>query len=219
MTASAPSAWRDRLRSLPVIEGDLPEPGIDERTDPLEAVARWLGQAIDAGLPGPHVAQLSTADPTGRPGGRTLLVKDLDAEGIWFSSSAESEKGRDLAANPRAALTLAWVPLGREVRLSGPVDAPSAAVSADDFRRRSVLARREMLAGTQSAPRGADADVRVARAGELLERDPEAIDPAWTAYRLRPERVEFWASRPGDAALRIRFDRVGDTWTAQRLWT
>lgn len=222
MTPPAPdsSGWRDRLRALPVLDGDFPDPGLARASDdPMPLVATWLDEAIGAGIPAPHVANLATSDSRGRVTARMLIVKDLDADAIWFSSSANSPKGRELAENPRAALTLYWPSLGRQIRLEGPVDAPSAEVSAADFLRRGRVARRELLVDRQSTPRGADADALIAEADARLDADPEVVAPSWTAYRLTPDRVEFWAARTGAAHLRYSHERTADGWRREQLWT
>jgi pyridoxamine 5'-phosphate oxidase len=220
--------WRRRLRALPVFAGGLPGlgagtpgegiPGAGIPGDPLVLTARWLDEAITAGVAAPHVAALATSSPERGPSVRMLIVKDLDASGIWFSTSDRSPKALDLAADPRAALTLYWRELGRQLRLSGPVDAPSAEISAADFRDRSRTARRELLAGDPSRPR-VDAEERLAAADRLLDADPEAVAPDWTAYRLRPERAEFWAAQDAGPHRRLLYTRTGEGWRQEELWS
>ncbi|TPW70662.1 pyridoxal 5'-phosphate synthase [Schumannella sp. 10F1B-5-1] len=214
--------WRRRLRALPVLEGRLD--GLDVAAlpaHPLSLLEEWLSAAIDDGLPQPHVAALATAGADGAVANRMLIVKDLTADAVWFSSSARSPKGVDLAANPRAALTLYWREHGRQVRLSGTVDAPSTEVSAADFRERSTFARREMLVDRQSSPRTDEAEAArlLESAQTALDADPEIVAPSWRAYRLTPDRMEFWAAATGRAHDRVAATRSGETWHWERLWT
>ncbi|GAB3408381.1 pyridoxal 5'-phosphate synthase [Schumannella luteola] len=216
--------WRSRLRALPVLTGDLRGLSAGELPPhPLTLLERWLDEAIVAGVAQPHVAALATAGADGAVGNRMLIVKDLTAQGVWFSSSSTSPKGADLAADPRAALTLYWRESGRQVRVTGTVSIPSADVSAHDFRERSVVARREMLVDRQSAPRvdEAEATALLEAAQRRLDADPETVAPAWSAYLLAPERIEFWAAATGRAHDRFSAtpDAGGGTWRWQRLWT
>ena len=99
------SGWRPRLRALPVFETEPPV--FDTAAvpdDPLELVAEWLDLAIESGAPQPHVATLVTVSAEGDPSSRTLILKDLTPEGLWFATPSDSPAGRDLAAHPGAAL-------------------------------------------------------------------------------------------------------------------
>ncbi|TPW75960.1 pyridoxine/pyridoxamine 5'-phosphate oxidase [Schumannella soli] len=214
--------WRARLRAVPVLSGEMA--GLSESElprHPLSLVERWLDDAIAAGVTQPHVAALATVGASGAVSARMLIVKDLTAEGVWFSSSRNSPKGRDLAAHPQAALTLYWREAGRQIRVTGEVSSPSEEVSAADFRERSVVARREMLVDRQSSPRDDAAQTELARAQRRLDADPDLVAPAWAAYLLAPVRIEFWAAATGRAHDRIVAERrtVGDEWMWQRLWT
>jgi len=94
--------------------------------DPLRQVAAWYEQAATAGLRLPEAVALATASADGAPSVRMVLLKGFDEHGFVFFSNYESRKGRELAANPRAALLFHWDPLGRQVRVEGPVERTSA---------------------------------------------------------------------------------------------
>lgn len=104
--------------------GELSEQGLAGTW--LEQFATWFADAVEAGLPEPNAMLLATADATGRPSARTVLLKGYDQRGFTFFTNYESRKGRDLAANPRASLVFPWYPLHRQVIVCGDVEKVSA---------------------------------------------------------------------------------------------
>jgi pyridoxamine 5'-phosphate oxidase len=133
---------RTRLRAVPTLTGKPPAfdpartPGA-----PHELFVDWLTTAIDSGVPEPCATTLSTVDETGRPSGRILILKNVDERGWQFASSAGSRKGRELATHPQAALTFYWVPLGRQVRITGTAKPADPAESLADLMARPPAAR------------------------------------------------------------------------------
>lgn len=124
----------DRLRALPGFPEHLPE--LDTATlpeDPGELVLAWLEDAIASGARQPHALTLLTRGEDGAPEGRTLILKDVDEHGYHVATSRRSPKGRQLAADPRAAMVLFWRETGRQVRLSGRVTALDAQTSRRDW--------------------------------------------------------------------------------------
>ena len=130
-------AFRSHLRALPDFPADLPDfnrataPG-----DPVALFKLWLEEALAAGVLQPHACSLATADGNGQPSVRMLILKDIDDDGWHFATSRTSRKGRDLTANPRAALNFYWPQLGRQVRVAGTVVELSAEASAADWHAR-----------------------------------------------------------------------------------
>ncbi len=94
--------------------------------DPLQQFQRWLAAAISAQLPEPNAMTLATADRTGRPYARVVLLKECDANGFVFFTHYRSDKGRQLAENPHAALVFLWLALERQVRIEGTVSQVSS---------------------------------------------------------------------------------------------
>lgn len=130
-------SFRRLLRALPDFPAELPD--FDPSAapaDPAELFRRWFDDALAAGVPQPNACSLATADERGRPSARMLILKDIDADGWQFATSRESRKGRELAANPSAALNFFWQPLGRQVRVAGDVVELSAEASAADWEAR-----------------------------------------------------------------------------------
>ncbi|MFC8599448.1 pyridoxal 5'-phosphate synthase [Isoptericola sp. NPDC057191] len=239
---SAATTFRERLRALPTFPPGLPPFGVDlddlatAPATPQDLFARWFDDALAANLGAPHAATLSTADADGRVHARTLVIKDVTAEGWWFAGQSSSPKGRDLAANPHAALTVFWRDLGRQVRVTGTVRSAGPDAGAADFRARPEGSRAAGLVGHQSEPLASRADYRTAFADRLSEvrADPAAFAPAWTAWVLKPASVEFWQASDdkGQARLRYRAAAASDapasldtvptidtpSWTKELLW-
>ena len=216
---------RAELRALPALVGRPPVFDLGTLpADPHGLFVDWFHEAVDAGVPEPHAMTLSTVDGDGMPDARVLLLKDLTAEGWWFASEEGSAKGRQLAANPQAALTFYWSPLGRSVRIRGQVARGTDARSAEDFLERGAGARAVALAGRSGSTADAlDADAEIAAAIDAALRriesaGPALIDASWRVWCVHAASVEFWQAHPERRHVRVRYERAGDGWTTVRLW-
>jgi pyridoxamine 5'-phosphate oxidase len=194
--------------------------GQDVDPDPLRQFSVWFGQAGDAGLRMPEAAALASASAEGIPSARMVLVKSFDERGFVFYSNYTSRKGRELEANPRAALLFYWDPLGRQVRIEGSVERTSAEESAAYIRTRPRGSQLSVLASAQS--RAIESrDALEARVAELQERygDGELPLPGnWGGFRLAPDRLEFWQQRHDRLHDRLLYSRgVEDGWAIERL--
>ena len=190
--------------------------------DPIRQFAEWFERAESHPLIAhPEAACLSTLGPGGTPEGRMVLIKRFDARGFVFYTNLGSAKARALAAHPRAELTLYWQPLGRQVRLRGPV-APTSEADADAyFATRSRASRIGAWASEQS--REVDGRVALERRASNFERQFEGVSvprpPYWSGFRLDPEAVEFWQEGPARLHDRFLYLRVkGDEWALRRLY-
>lgn len=185
--------------------------------DPLRQFERWFEAAGDA-VEVPEAVALATATPDGRPSARMVLLKAADARGFAFYTNAESRKGRELAANPHAALLFHWQPLGRQVRVEGLVERVPEAEAAAYFRTRPLASRHAAWASPQSRPLADRAELERLYA-DAVERhgDEPPLPPHWGGFRLVPSAYEFW--QHGDDRLhdRIRYERDATGWSRTRL--
>jgi len=189
--------------------------------DPFRQFATWYDAAVAAGVPEPEAMTLSTATPDGRPSARIVLLRGFDARGFCFFTNYESRKGRELEANPHAALTFHWAALERQVRIEGRVERTTAAESDAYFTSRPSASR----IGAWSSPQSAVIADRAALE-QLFDRfraehpDDAAIPRPdhWGGYRLVPDRIEFWQGRPSRLHDRLRFSHeAADAWLIERL--
>jgi pyridoxamine 5'-phosphate oxidase len=188
-------------------------------TDPLGQFREWYEHAVAAGLPEPEAMALATATPDGAPSVRFVLLKGIDERGVEFYSNYDSRKGRELAANPQAALAILWRPLQRQVRLEGLVERLSAAESDAYFATRARLSRIGAWASHQSTeiPDRTFLEARVAELEARYPGDDVPRPPYWGGYVLRPHAIEFWEGRPNRLHDREAFSRGRDGWTSRRL--
>ena len=202
------------------MEGEAELRRSDLASDPLEQFREWFA-AASAALEVPEAVALATATPGGAPSARMVLLKGFDERGLVFFSHYTSRKGRELEANPQAALLFHWSPLGRQVRVEGPVervpDAESDAYSATRPRDSQVGAR----ASRQSDPLGSRAELyeRLAELEEDLAGGTVPRPPTWGGFRLDPGAWEFWQHRESRLHDRFRYERdASGAWRVERLF-
>jgi pyridoxamine 5'-phosphate oxidase len=191
----------------------------DLAPDPFRQFARWFQEALNcAAIAEPNAMVLSTVSPEGRPHARFMLLKGFDAKGFVFFTNYQSEKGRDLAANPRAALTFGWIDLERQVRIEGTVAKTSRADAEAYFQTRPRGSRLGTWASNQSQviPNRALLEAQLAEADA---RFPDDVPPpeTWGGYLLTPERFEFWQGRTNRLHDRLCYRKEGTAWIIERL--
>jgi len=189
--------------------------------DPLALFQRWFDEAAEAGLVLPEAMTLATADASGKPSARTVLLKGADERGFVFFTNYESRKGSELAANPHAALTFLWhTKPRRQVLVTGRVERLPREDSEAYFRTRDPASRLGAWASKQSRPLASRAELEesVAAAEARFGKDPP-LPEWWGGFVLFPRTIEFWESRPSRLHERIRYTR-GDEggWAAQPLY-
>lgn len=207
---------------LAALRAEYAREGLDEAdagADPVTLFARWLDNALAAGIHEPNAMALATADETGRPSVRTVLLKGFDATGAVFYTNYDSRKARELAANPWASAVLLWRELQRQVRIEGRVGRVDAAQSDAYFASRPRGAQIGAVASRQSRPiENREAlETRVADAERAFDgRDVERPEQ-WGGFRITLEVMEFWQGRSNRIHDRLRFARVGEEWSRERL--
>jgi pyridoxamine 5'-phosphate oxidase len=182
--------------------------------DPLRQFARWREEARDELV----AVALATATPDGAPSARMVLLKGADERGLTFFSSYESRKGKELAANPRAALLVYWPAAGRQVRVEGEVTRLDPADSDAYFATRPAGSRVSAAASPQSSVVSdrADLERRVADVRGRYGDEPPRPE-SWGGYRLTPATWEFWQHREDRLHDRLRYRRDGSRWLLERL--
>ncbi|MDT0576846.1 pyridoxamine 5'-phosphate oxidase [Croceicoccus sp. F390] len=203
------------------MEPDAPNADAIADTDPYLLFDEWFAAARQSEPNDANAMALATADADGMPSVRMVLLKGHGrAEGFVFYTNMNSRKGREIAANPQAALLFHWKSLRRQIRINGPLS-PVTQHDADAyFASRSRDSQLGAHASDQSAPlanraefldRFADAQARF--------RDGEVPRPEhWTGNRVRPHSIEFWQDRPNRLHERRRFTLVDDGWTSTLLY-
>jgi pyridoxamine 5'-phosphate oxidase len=209
----------DDLQGLRV---DYAQRGLSEEEvspDPVEQFARWFAEARAAGAAEPSAMTLATADATGRPSARVVLLKGVDARGFTFFTNYESDKARDLEENPRAALVFFWPEVERQVRVEGRVGKVEPGESDEYFAVRPRTSQLGALASPQSRPLP-DRETLERRFAELESSYLGQTVPRpahWGGYRLVPLRIELWQGRRSRLHDRLLYLREGETWRLSRL--
>jgi pyridoxamine 5'-phosphate oxidase len=191
---------------------------LDEATDPFTLFSAWFA-AADKAEKAAEAMSLATVTPEGEPDVRIVLLKEFGRDGFVFYTNTLSRKGKELAANPHAALCLFWKSLGRQVRIRGKVGPVTDAEADAYFASRPRDSRIGAWASQQSQPLESRA-VLMARVAEVEARHPGDTvprPPHWSGYRLVPERIEFWQEGAFRLHDRVEFTGAPGGWTRTRL--
>lgn len=212
MNESATSGWQTQLDREDLAGPEVP-------TDPIALFSDWFETACAADLIDPTAMVLATADSEGRPSARTVLLKGFDTAGFRFYTNHDSRKGRDLAANPNAALVFWWGELERQVRIEGRI----AKLPADDSDAYFASRHRGSQIGAHASPQShvinsrAELQTAVDQMTNHFANNPIPRPPHWGGYCLAPSRIEFWQGRLNRLHDRLLYRHVDGTWRAERL--
>ena len=191
----------------------------DLAKDPFRQFEQWFQEAEAAKIPEPNAMTLATATRDGRPSARTILLKGLDGRGFVFFSNYESRKGRELEANPCATLLFPWVAMERQVTVEGALTKVAREESETYFHSRPRASQLAAWVSQQSSIISGRAvlEDNMKRVEEKYAGQEVPLPPHWGGWRVAPETVEFWQGRRSRLHDRLRYRRIKDSWTVERL--
>lgn len=189
-------------------------------TDPIALFDEWLAEAREKELNDPEAMALATADTSGQPSVRMVLLKGHGPEGFVFYTNEQSQKGGELSANPHAALLFHWKTLRRQVRIEGAVERVDHAGADAYYASRARESQLGAWASDQSRPLD-KRETFERRFNEMTDHfDGKDVPrpPHWGGYRVVPKRIEFWSDRPHRLHERRLFVTDGDGWSEGLLY-
>jgi pyridoxamine 5'-phosphate oxidase len=191
----------------------------DVNPDPILQFQTWFDAAVAAKLPEPNAMTIATATPEGIPSARIVLLKAVDDRGFVFFTNYNSHKGQELLANPHAALVFLWTEQERQVRVQGRVEKIDPAESDEYYYSRPAGSRLGAWASNQSEVIP-DRTILETRLQDLKQQHPDgdiARPEHWGGFRIIPTVIEFWQGRSSRLHDRLRYQKVTEGWTIDRL--
>lgn len=195
---------------------------IDMPKEPMKLFQQWFDEACSSKMHEPNAMCLSTADGTGRPSARIVLLKKFDDRGFVWYTNYESRKSDDLTVNPNACLTFWWGELERQIRIEGAVEKVSAQESDAYFNSRPKGSQIGAWTSDQSRPvadRTALEDKETTLKAKYESQEVVQRPPHWGGWRISPTYVEFWKGRQSRLHDRLAYTRESGAknWKMERL--
>lgn len=185
--------------------------------NPLFLVRRWVRDAARAGVREPLALALCTVSSAGKPASRTVAIKDIDDDGLTFSSQGSSAKVRDIRQNPFVSGTLYWSETMQQMNFAGRALALPPAASDTLFRQRSRAAQALAIVSHSGAPLSDDTNLQQLVASLLRSEEPLVRPHDWGGYKIECDRIEFWQGSPTRIHQRLVYERCGTVWANSRL--
>lgn len=189
--------------------------------DPINLCNDWLNEARKSEINDPEAVCIATCDAQGNPSNRMVLIKQIDENGFKFHTNADSRKGTDIAANPKAAMCLYWKSLCKQVRVEGTVEKATAEETDQYFSTRPIERQIGAWASNQSQPFDKRTDMEAAiekytKKFSGVENIPRP--PYWQGYRLKPQKIEFWIASSDRLHTRFVYTKTkNESWGATWL--
>lgn len=193
---------------------------LDPEETPFPTFERWSAEAVEHEPNDPLAVALATVDGEGRPSVRMVLLKAWGPDGFTFYTNMESRKGRELAANPNAAMCFYWKSIGKQVRIEGAVSQVPDAVADAYFATRDRSSRIGAWASRQSRPLESPHALEKAVAARTAQFGIGEVPRPdyWSGFLLAPRAIEFWDQGKFRLHRRLRYERAGAGWTATPLY-
>lgn len=206
------NGFRKEYKADPLREEEMAQ-------DPILQFNRWMTDAVESGIPEPNAMILATATPDGKPSARTVLLKEVNEKGFVFFTHYESRKGRELTANPFAAIVFDWHEIERQIRIEGQVEKISPEESDAYFDSRPRLSKLGTWASAQSnlLKDRNELDERFLQFAKKFQGKPIPRPQNWGGFLVRPTLVEFWQGRPNRLHDRLAYFKAESGWIMRRL--
>jgi len=187
--------------------------------NPIQFFEQWFNEASHACGDETNYMMLATANEKAEPHVRTVLLKEFDANGFVFFTNYESEKGKDIQANPQASLLFHWQPLFRQVRINGQVEKTNSVDSTTYFVSRPFESRISAIVSPQSQPIASRQELenQVHLLTQKYSHQHPPCPSFWGGYRVIPQKIEFWQGRPDRLHDRVLYTKSNNVWHKTRL--
>jgi len=195
----------------------LDESDVDD--NPIIQFKNWFEHAVSAKIYEPNVMTLATADKSGKPNARIVLLKGVDENGFSFYTNYLSQKGKELKRNPQACLVFFWPELERQVRIEGTVEKLDKETSEAYFNVRPRESQIGAIASPQSQPIPSRTflEKKVEELTSSYQNKPILKPAHWGGYIVKPTRIEFWQGRASRLHDRINYELLKNNWVKSRL--